>query len=316
MRGISIELWRAAIVMLFQVISPRLDPEKSWYVLNNEICGSSTRKFGDNAFFRLFPEEVNKIRFCDLRDNNGNALDPNLLGIKYAKCEVSVASTLGLCGGLIRSREINDQSYLASDSFRRIAQVINSHCAISGLPRNDTSFISGSGSSMSSCYQEELDSAKKKIEELQRELLDIQGNKSKSSPKLKTLKKKRLTKKSAGEILRTMENVCNRHRASVASVLGHLCSKDPETQPSAARDVISEVAAAVTAKKGVKKGLEALVPDVLRQYLNQFRVPDWVLLYFKLDAKIADEGWQTMMNLTKLGKTKVSHVELLLSIYI
>lgn len=58
-------------------------------------------------------------------------------------------------------------------------------------------------------------------------------------------------------------------------------------------------------KKGLKKGLEALVLDVLQQYMQQFRIPDWVLLYFKLEAKIPDEGWQTMINLTKLGRTKV-----------
>lgn len=43
--------------------------------------------------------------------------------------------------------------------------------------------------------------------------------------------------------------------------------------------------------------------DVSDKYLYQFRVPDWVLLYFKLEAKIPDKGRQTMINLTKLERT-------------
>ena len=53
-------------------------------------------------------------------------------------------------------------------------------------------------------------------------------------------KKTKLTKKRAGGILRSMGDVCGRHKASVASVLGHLCSNDPAKAPSEARDIISE----------------------------------------------------------------------------
>lgn len=77
-------------------------------------------------------------------------------------------------------------------------------------------------------------------------------------------------------------------------------------------DIISEIVTSVTVKKGVKRGLQTLVPDVLQQYMQQFRVPDWVLLYFKLEAKVPDEGWQTMINLTKLGRTGVSQSELII----
>ena len=288
--------------MLFQVHSAHLDPGKSWYVLNEDICGTSFRKCSENFFFRIFPDEIQKVPFCELRDHeNGNALDPNLFRIKYKKCDVLVGSTLGLCGALIRQRELNDQSYIASDSFKRIAASINNHCAITGLPRNGASSIT--------TLQKELDEAKEKIRDLQNILADkypasnLTEEKSAASPKRK---KMRLSKRNAGEILRSLEDVCGRHKASVASVLGHLCTHDPAKQPSDARDIISEIVTSVTEKKGVKRGLEALVPDVLQKYMNQFRVPDWVLLYFKLEAKIPDEGWQTMINLTKLGRTGVS----------
>lgn len=42
-------------------------------------------------FFTLFftclaHEESQKIYFCELNNNNGNPLDPNLFSVKYQKC--------------------------------------------------------------------------------------------------------------------------------------------------------------------------------------------------------------------------------------
>lgn len=255
--------------MLLQVYSTCLDPQKGWYVLNSDICCSEVRKFSDNFFFRRFPDEIHKVPFRELRDESGNALDPNLFGVKYQKCSVVVASTLGLCGALLRQRELNDQSHLSSDSFKRIAATINNHFATTGLPRNGTS-------STVTALQKELEEAKGKIRDLQSIIADKSpafnlstDEKSAAPPKQK---KTRLSKKSAGKVLRSMEDVCSRHKASVASVLGHLCTHDPQQQPSEARDIISEIVTSVTVKKGVKRGLQTLVPDVLQQYMQQFRV--------------------------------------------
>ena len=84
------------VEMLFQVYSDRLDPGKGWYVLNEKLHISAFRKYKENSFFRLFPAEVKKIPFCELNDGSGNPLDPTLLGVKYKKYDVLVASTLGL----------------------------------------------------------------------------------------------------------------------------------------------------------------------------------------------------------------------------
>lgn len=54
---------------------------------------------------RIIPREVQEVLFCELSDGSGNPLDPALFGVKYKKCDVLVASTFGLCGGLIRQRE-------------------------------------------------------------------------------------------------------------------------------------------------------------------------------------------------------------------
>ena len=96
-----------------------------------------------------------------------------------------------------------------------------------------------------------------------------------------------------------MESVCEWHKTPVKSVLRHLCCQDAEGETSLARDIISEVVTVVTAKKGVKWGLKELIPDVRQLYLEHFRVPDWVLLYFKLEAKIPDNSWQAMIYLMR-----------------
>ena len=46
--------------------------------------------------------------------------------------------------------------------------------------------------------------------------------------------------------------------------------------------------------KGSKKGLEELLmPETYQRVVESMRVPDWVLLYFKLQARLPDAGWQT-----------------------
>lgn len=47
--------------------------------------------------------------------------------------------------------------------------------------------------------------------------------------------------------------------------------------------------------------------DSAAQFLQSLRVPDWTLLYFKLQSRIPDQAWQTLVSLTKLGITGVSH---------
>ena len=55
-----------------------------------------------------------------------------------------------------------------------------------------------------------------------------------------------------------------------------------------------------------KKPLADLLhPKTYAKILESMRVPDWVLLYFKIQAKLPDNAWQTLLNLTQLGRGKV-----------
>ena len=57
--------------MLFRVFSRSLDREKTWYTLNDRLCGKQPRKFSEDSFFQLFPDEFLRVNFADLHNENG-----------------------------------------------------------------------------------------------------------------------------------------------------------------------------------------------------------------------------------------------------
>ena len=90
-------------------------------------------------------------------------------------------------------------------------------------------------------------------------------------------------------------------------MLGNAFIFGDDTETSEVRDTISNVVDMVMTAKGSKRGLtELLSSDTYERILQSMRVPDWVLLYFKLQAKLPDSAWQTLLNLTQLGKSGVS----------
>ena len=58
-------------IMIFPVFSRLLDPDKTWYSLNDRLCSKSLRKFGENNLFAIFPDEVRRVNIADLHDGNG-----------------------------------------------------------------------------------------------------------------------------------------------------------------------------------------------------------------------------------------------------
>ena len=69
--------------------------------------------------------------------------------------------------------------------------------------------------------------------------------------------------------------------------------------------MLNDIANQVTTKNGPKQAFETMLGDSAPEFFQSLRVTDWTLLYFKLQSRIPDQGWQTMLNLTKLGRTGV-----------
>jgi len=67
--------------------------------------------------------------------------------------------------------------------------------------------------------------------------------------------------------------------------------------------LLSDVAEQLITKSGPKRAFDAMFGDNGPLYFQSLRVPDWTLLDFKSQARIPDQGWQTLLSLTKLGRT-------------
>jgi len=130
---------------------------------------------------------------------------------------------------------------------------------------------------------------------------------TKICPDLGSTNKKRLVLKKCREVNDALEDVSEKYHESIASVLGNTFLYGTSEERGKVRDTISEVIDLVMESKGTKKGLSQLLsPETQARIFESMRVPDWVLLYFKLQTRLPDSAWQTLLNLTRLGKSGVS----------
>ena len=90
-------------------------------------------------------------------------------------------------------------------------------------------------------------------------------------------------------------------------VLGNSFLYGNEEEKKDVSHTVSEILNLVMDSKGAKKGItDLLLAETHQRFLQSMRVPDWVLLYFKIQAKLPDAAWQTLLNLTQLGRSGVS----------
>lgn len=60
---------------------------------------------------------------------------------------------------------------------------------------------------------------------------------------------------------------------------------------------------------GFEKTLKEILPgEILEKQVKAMTVPDWHLLLLKLQVQISDEDWQTLLNVTELGKNGLSFI--------
>lgn len=134
-------------------------------------------------------------------------------------------------------------------------------------------------------------------------LLEINRDK-----KLRPIEKRRNVESRTKSVYQEIQDVCECHRESIGNIIGHRILAEDES----ACNALDELVDVVSEKKGIKGALEEVFSeDKWMTYLKTMRQPDWTLLYFKLAAKIPDEAWQTLLNITQLGRSGVSTVKLI-----
>lgn len=134
---------------------------------------------------------------------------------------------------------------------------------------------------------------------------------TKNSPLGSTTKKRRIASQ-CREVMLSLNDASEKYRESICRVLGNTFLFGNDTEKEQVRDTISEVVDMVMDAKGSKRGLsELLSSSTYQRIIESMRVPDWALLYFKLQTRLPDSAWQTLLNLTQLGKSGVSLFQIL-----
>ena len=323
------------ISSLSRVPSASLDTRKNWYVLKKDICGIRPTDFSRNEIFRCFPDEIRSVVTRELQPAKS-------MEFSRMPSTVYVASTFGLIAGLLRQKGIPQHGLINSRQFVPIVSLLNS-VKLDLEPDRAKDFSFGGKVRQGS---EELSAllaeSTAKIDSLQARIADLESSMEtsltdssfsdlstpcysstpirssgsscssiediKNCPTLGSTNKKRQVLKKCREVSAVLDDVSKKYHESIACVLENSFLFGTDGEKENVRDTISEVVDLVMASKGSKKGLsELLSPETHKRIFQSMRVPDWVLLFFKLQTKLPDSAWQTLLNLTRLGKSGVSN---------
>ena len=114
--------------MLFRVSSRSLDREKTWYALNDCLCGKQPRKFSEGSFFQLFPDEFLCVNFADLHDEKPVSSQWfNKLNGQKSSDQVYIGSTFAVVACNLVLRNPSESEFLRSEAFLSLKRTINEH---------------------------------------------------------------------------------------------------------------------------------------------------------------------------------------------
>ncbi|KAL9977019.1 hypothetical protein ACROYT_G014379 [Oculina patagonica] len=125
--------------------------------------------------------------------------------------------------------------------------------------------------------------------------------------------RKKEVKKRCKKVTTLLHVVSEKYGDSMSCVLANSFIFGNNAERSEVRDIISDVANMIIEAIGSKKGLSGLLSsEIYDRIMKSMRVPDWILPYFKLQTKPPDSEWQTLLNLTQLGKNNLKPDNVLL----
>ena len=128
-----------------------------------------------------------------------------------------------------------------------------------------------------------------------------------SSTVLGPISKKRRIKAACGSAFSEIDKAFNCSRGSLGAVLGYGFVYGTHENQLTVRSTISEALEIVAKIKGLPRALDLALTTELKQMQNAgMRVPDWIQLYVKLETKLPDDGWQSILNFLNLGRSGVS----------
>ena len=72
------------------------------------------------------------------------------------------------------------------------------------------------------------------------------------------------------------------------------------------KDIVRSIFERLEKQRGVCKTCKELPEELWQKQVDEMCVPDWIPFLCKLESRISDDGWQTVLNRTRLGKSGVS----------
>ena len=305
-----------------RVISDELNSlERYWYVLTSSLCGCSpSQYFRKNVVVQSFPEEFKMIERATLRQVDGSMFDGNLGGSD----SVVVASSFGFLAVLFR-QQFHKSSWLKDPGFGSLKTFLNDldfgalsleHEDITrGTPLPDPATIPSRDQPRPHVARKlSLNPSSPNVKNAppMTPKQSGQNDKQSVSPNIKdicqnseidTPEKELLIKKRGQQLISQVNALCEEKRESLSTVLSYLCAFGDSGATGLINDVIDDVAS----RKGAKRAIQDLAgEETYARYIESLRVPDWVLLFFKTRGRISGHTWQTVINITQLGRTGVS----------
>ena len=301
----------ATIWSLVKVTGNNLDPKRNWYLVTQKLCGVRPNAFAQNEIFRRFPDEIRCIRVDDLK------LATKTEESHFNKKQKSfyVISSFDLCAGLLRQRELPKDGFVMSKDFGQVVEAINDvnfgadldsaplESDLGGKTPNspDESSSKELDSSTSSSNPEDDGDVSSFLTSY-----PMSSSETSSSSIEDTLKsplgptiKKRKVARECRKINLALTRVLEKYHESLSCVLGNAFLYGTDEEREEISKTISRIFDLAVEAHGAKIAIaELLLPETHQKLLDGMRVPDWVLLYFKLQTRLPDAGWQTLLNLS------------------
>ena len=287
---------------------------KQWYVLDAKICGGYVSKFLSSSPLVLnFPSEFTSVQRSELK--NGGILDDR----HFQDSKVAIASLFGVVSAILRQKFKEGEAA----KYRWLVDAINSLKI--GKTEVETSDIDirpeSSGTDLrdqlkaacdaASAIERENDRLKAHLDRAQRQLgslseevkklkqvIEISERKPEVNEKEKDAKEEKIADQ---DVWTSISDVCEKFQIYLADVI-----VNEKHRPEVAQ-LLSDIAEKIRSNSSSPlQALETVLGDSSVKFFQLLRVPDWTLLYFKLQSRIPDQAWQMLLNICKLGRTGVS----------
>lgn len=273
-----------------------------------------TQYFKQSPIVSRFPDDFHRVESCDLQLNDGRHYQKK----RSSNGTEVVCSSFGLVSVLLRqktSSEVSepssklrnflnklDLSVISGEEDREEATEVRPRARASRRLEMPVTPPTKNSQPTSSVVMTPPNSGEKPEEKFF------------SSPNLKEISEKDdldtpekvlLMKRRSSRVIKDVNDVCHKHRESLAMVLSNMCAFGD----SEAKAIVNEIVEEVAVKRGVKRTVEELVgDDTLSKYVESLRVPDWKLVLFQTMARVSGKTWQSVINITGLGRTGVRNL--------